>query len=111
MKPAPQLLTDILDPNRAIDANFVSYTALTLDGLAHQGIIHSETGSGIVLLTAEGKSVTIRREDLDSLTAGGSLMPEGLERQVTIDQMADLLAFLKMWRQADKSSAPIEQTK
>jgi putative membrane-bound dehydrogenase-like protein len=99
MKPAAQLLTDILDPNRAIDANYVSYMALTLSGLAHQGIIASETDRGIVLRTAEGKTVTILRDELDTLSGGGSLMPEGIERQVSVEQMADLLAFLKMWRQ------------
>jgi hypothetical protein len=78
----------------------MSYTAITLSGLAHQGIIEAESDSGIVLLTAEGKTVAILRDELDSLSGGGSLMPEGIERQVSVEQMGDLLAFLKMWRQA-----------
>jgi putative heme-binding domain-containing protein len=101
MKPSAQLLTDVLDPNRAIDANFVSYTALTNAGLAHAGIISSETDSGVVLLTAEGQTVTVLRDELESLTGGKSLMPEGLEQQISVQQMADLLAFLKTWRHAD----------
>ena len=78
LKSSAQLLTDVLDPNRAIDANFVSYTALTQAGLAHQGIITAETDGGIVLLTADGATITILRSELESLTGGKSLMPEGL---------------------------------
>jgi putative heme-binding domain-containing protein len=98
LKSSEQLLTDILDPNRAIDANFVSYTALTHAGLAHQGIITAETAGGIVLLTADGAAITVLRDEMESLTGGKSLMPEGLEQQVSVEQMADLLAFLKTWR-------------
>ena len=101
LKPSAQLLTDVLDPNRAIDANFVSYTALTQAGLAHQGIITAETDGGIVILTADGATITMLRSELESLTGGKSLMPEGLEQQITVEQMADLFAFLKTWRHAD----------
>jgi hypothetical protein len=53
-----------------------------------------------VLLGADGKRVTILREDLESLTSGKSLMPEGVEQQIDPQQMADLLMFLKTWRHA-----------
>ncbi|HEX6963788.1 MAG TPA: HEAT repeat domain-containing protein [Lacipirellula sp.] len=101
MKSSAQLLADILDPNRAIDANYVSYTALTVDGLAHQGLIRSETDGGIVLLGGDGKTVTVLRDELESLTSGKSLMPEGLEQQISRQQMADLLMYLKTWRHAE----------
>jgi putative membrane-bound dehydrogenase-like protein len=100
MKISAQLLTDILDPNRAVDANFVNYVALTVDGVGHQGIITSESETGLVLLGADGKTVTILREDLESLTSGKSLMPEGVEQQIDPQKMADLLTFLKTWRHA-----------
>src|SRR5690606_13440154 len=38
-----QYLTDILDPNRAVDNNYFSYTVMTSDGQVHSGIITSET--------------------------------------------------------------------
>jgi putative heme-binding domain-containing protein len=115
MKTSAQLLTDILDPNRAIDANYVSYTVLTVDGLAHQGLIRSETDGGIVLVGADGKTITILRHEIESLTSGKSLMPEGLEQQISPQQMADLLRYLKTWRyaadlrpaEAERSAGPI----
>jgi putative membrane-bound dehydrogenase-like protein len=113
MKTSEQLLTDILDPNRAVDANFVNYAALTIDGVGHQGVISSESESGIVLLGADGKSISIPRDEIDSLTSGKSLMPEGLEQQITPQQMADLLAFLKTWRHAAelRATRPAESDK
>jgi putative heme-binding domain-containing protein len=104
MKPALQLLADILDPNRAIDANYVAYTAVTLSGKVHQGLIRSESDNGIELLTADGKTVTILRDELDSLISGKSLMPEGFERQISVEQMADLLTYLRNWRSVDTGS-------
>jgi len=100
MKTSAQLLTDILDPNRAVDANFVNYVALTVDGVGHQGIITSESETGLVLLGVDGKPVTILRDDLESLTSGKSMMPEGVEQQIDPQKMADLLTFLKTWRHA-----------
>lgn len=100
MKSSEQLLMDILDPNRAVDANFVNFVAVTFDGVGHQGVISSESEAGIVLLAADGKSISIPRDEIESLTSGKSLMPEGLEQQISPQQMADLLAFLKTWRHA-----------
>lgn len=101
LKASAQLLSDILDPNRAIDANYIGYTAITLAGRSYQGLIRAETDSGIVLLTPEGKTFTILRDELESLSGGKSLMPDGLEQQVSVEQMADLLAYLKAWRHGD----------
>ena len=44
-----QLLTDILQPNRAIDSNYFSYTAVTNDGLVHTGVLAAETSTSVTL--------------------------------------------------------------
>ena len=52
----------------------------------------------------EGKEETILRTDVDELKSSGlSLMPIGLEKSITVDQMADLLTFLKNWRYTEDS--------
>jgi hypothetical protein len=49
----------------------------------------------VTLRRAEGMEDVILRTNLEALTATGkSLMPEGLENQITPEQMADLLEFL-----------------
>jgi putative membrane-bound dehydrogenase-like protein len=96
------LLMNILDPNRAVDANYFSYTAVTNDGKVTTGLIASETSSSVTLKQAEGKTVTLLREDIDELKNNGvSLMPVGLEKTIDKQQMADLISFIKNWRYLD----------
>jgi putative membrane-bound dehydrogenase-like protein len=101
-KTPAQLLTDILQPNRAIDANYVGYSVITTDGKIHEGIIQAETAQSITLGLPEGKTLTLLRRDIEQLRSSGvSLMPEGLEKNVDLQQMADLIAFIKNWRYLD----------
>lgn len=96
------LLTNILDPNRAIDANYFSYTVLDVDGRIHTGIIESETSSAVTLKQPEGKRVTIPRDEIETFKNNGvSLMPVGLEKTIDPQQMADLISFIKNWRYLD----------
>ncbi len=90
-----QVLNNILDPNREVAPNFVSYTVETRDGRTIDGIIADESAASLTLKRAEGLTETVLRRDIAELSGSGlSLMPEGLESAVTIEQMADLIAFL-----------------
>jgi putative membrane-bound dehydrogenase-like protein len=94
-----QLLTDILQPNRAIDSNYFSYTAITNDGRIHTGVLGAETSTSVTLKQQEGKSETLRRDEIDELHSDGvSFMPEGLEKDIPPQDMADLISFIKNWR-------------
>jgi putative membrane-bound dehydrogenase-like protein len=96
------LLTNILDPNRAIDNNFFSYSVIDIQGRVHTGILATETSTSVTLKQPEGKTVTIPREEIEELKNNRvSLMPVGLERTITPQQMADLISFLKNWRYLD----------
>lgn len=94
--PAPAaLIESILDPNRAVDERFRSYSALTVDGLAHAGILTGETSTSITLTEQQGKQHTLLRTDLDAFeNTGKSLMPEGLEKDLAPADVANLLAYL-----------------
>ena len=114
LKPA-QLLTDILEPNRAIDGNYFAYTVVTTDGRVLSGIISNETATALTLRQPEGKSVTLLREEIDEIeSTRTSLMPVGLEKDITLAEMADLIAFLINWRYLDGSiplaDPPVRQT-
>lgn len=102
------LLTAILDPNRAVDNNFFGYAVTTQDGKAYTGIITAETAASITLRQPEGKEQTILRSEIEELRSTGlSLMPVGFEKNITVEQMADLIAFVKNWRYLD-GSVPID---
>jgi len=98
-KTAEQLLTDILNPNAAIDNNYVNYLVTTRSGKVLSGIIVAETASSVTLRRAENQSDTVLRSDIEDIRSSGqSLMPEGLEKVISLDEMSDLLNFLKNWR-------------
>ncbi|MCA9104690.1 MAG: ThuA domain-containing protein [Planctomycetales bacterium] len=95
LHPKEELLVHILDPNASVEGNFRVYTVSTIDGLVLSGLLASETRTAIQLFDSQGKPQTILREDIDELVASSlSLMPVGFEKQLDVEQMADLLAFL-----------------
>jgi len=92
---AGEVLVHVLDPNREVSPNFFEYIVVTDDGRTSTGVIAAETATSITLRRAEGKQETILRDNIEEITSSGiSLMPEGLEKKVTVSEMADLLAFL-----------------
>jgi putative heme-binding domain-containing protein len=95
-KSAEALVTAILDPNRAVEAKFLTFTAVTKGGVTHNGILASETASSLTLRAAEGKEVTLLRSEIDELQSSTkSLMPEGLERELRPDDAAALIAYVR----------------
>ncbi|MFO0942404.1 MAG: c-type cytochrome, partial [Pirellulales bacterium] len=90
------LLYDILDPNQKLEPKYTAYQVVTVDGSAYQGLLQSESVESIVLQLAEAKQVNLARGEIEQLRASGkSLMPEGVEKEISVQQMADLLQFLK----------------
>jgi putative membrane-bound dehydrogenase-like protein len=94
---SPQaLLIAVLDPNRAVEARYVGYTATTKGGRTFSGVLVSETGNSITLAGTDGKQNVILRGDLDELTSSGkSAMPEGLEKEIKPQDLADLIAHVR----------------
>lgn len=94
-KPA-SMLTSILDPSASVDGKYVTYIAVTEDGLTFTGMMGSETGNSITLVAQGDKKQTILRGQLDEIrSTGKSLMPDGLEKELTAQDLADLIAYIR----------------
>jgi len=94
-KTKEELLNSILNPSAAIDARFVNYVLTMKDGRIYDGILANETPSAITLRNADG-DVTILRKNVAELRASSlSLMPDGMEKTLTKQQVADLIAYLR----------------
>ncbi len=90
------ILTDVLDPSRQITVGYQNYTVLTDDGRIFTGVLAAETATSITLRKEEGVEETILRRAIDQMEASSiSMMPEGLEKEVTPQDLADLLAYLR----------------
>ena len=95
-KTPESLLVSILDPNRAIEDRYLDYVVVTDDGQTLSGLLGSETGTSLTLLGQDGKTTTVLRQQIEELrSTGKSLMPEGLEKEIALQEMADLLAYLR----------------
>lgn len=94
-KTKEQLLLDILDPNREIDPRFMNYIVVTKQGLTHTGIVVADLPARVTLQRAEKMETDIPRVQIDEMqTTGLSLMPEGFEKDLTPQDLADLMAYL-----------------
>jgi len=95
-KSEADLLIAILDPNREAQPNFNTYTAETKAGRIFNGIIAAESANSITLRRAEAKEDVVLRTNIEELISNGiSLMPEGLEKELSRQELADVIAFVK----------------
>ncbi|HUG91284.1 MAG TPA: c-type cytochrome, partial [Planctomycetaceae bacterium] len=94
---SPQaLLVSILDPNRAVESKYVNYVAVTHEGRQHSGLLAAETGNSITLVGPENKRVELLRRDLEELASTSkSTMPEGLEKDLSPQDVADVIAYMR----------------
>ena len=93
---AEKMLLNILDPNREVAPNYVSYDIELKDGASVAGLVATETAGGITLKKQGGTEETILRQNIAKMASSGlSLMPEGLEANIQPQDMADLISFLQ----------------
>jgi putative heme-binding domain-containing protein len=89
-------LQSILDPSRTIELQFTNYIILTKQGRIHDGLIVAETPGTLTLRREDADDETILRSNIAEIrTSNVSLMPDGLEKDISKDGMADLIAFLQ----------------
>ena len=93
--PKAELLEQMIDPSKSVEGNFRVYSVLTIEGETLSGLLASETRTSIELIDSEAKKHSLQREDIERLIASPkSLMPEGFEKQVTQEDITNLLEFL-----------------
>lgn len=89
------ILANVLNPNAEVNPQYMNYICQTLDGRVVSGMIGNETSNSVTFIQADKKSETVLRIDIDQMRSTGvSLMPEGLEKTIDQDAMADLLTYL-----------------
>jgi putative heme-binding domain-containing protein len=92
---ADAVVLNVLDPNREVLPQYQQWMFVDDDGVQHVGLIKAEGEGSITLLRGENALETILRSGVESqLNTGRSLMPEGLEKQVDPQKMADLVAYI-----------------
>jgi putative membrane-bound dehydrogenase-like protein len=97
------ILVDIVDPNRSVEANYRLWQVKTTDGQVLAGRLDGETATTIELYDVEGKSHVLQRKDIEMLKASNlSSMPVGLIDQLPEEDVAGLIEHLASSREPPK---------
>jgi putative heme-binding domain-containing protein len=108
-----QLLSNVFDPSLVIGAGYRVCTVITTSGRVQSGLLVEDSPQRVVLKPAAvgrpadavngavqvavGKLETIPRDEIDEFKLNElSLMPEGLEKQLSQQEIVDLFAFITL---------------
>ena len=93
-RPKAEILTEILDPNRSVEANYKLWTVTQKDGESLSGRLDAETATSVEILDTTGTKHVIQRSTIAKLESSGqSIMPGGFE-QLPAQDLTDLLEYL-----------------
>jgi len=90
-----QLLSNVFDPNLVVGSAYQTRMIVTEDGRVLTGLLVEDSKHRVVLKLPGGKREAIPRDTIDELVERPiSLMPEGIEKQLSDREIVDLFAFL-----------------
>ncbi len=90
------LLESIVFPSASFVRSYEPTVVTTKDGKIHNGIVRKDAPDEVVLATGANQEVRIPREEIEEIQPSKiSVMPAGLDQQLTPRELADLVAFLK----------------
>ena len=89
------LFVSILDPSAGISHGFEMYSVQLENGDVLQGLLVNETGEAVTIRNVEAIERTVSREEIEDITKQKtSMMPAGVEKLITQQQLVDLVEYL-----------------
>jgi putative heme-binding domain-containing protein len=89
------VLRDVIDPNAAINPDAIGYIVRLDSGEVITGTRVGETAELLSLAQAGGKVVKISKKEIDEVKPmTTSLMPAGLDKNLTPEELRDLMTYL-----------------
>ena len=93
------LLESLLFPSNSFVQGYEPSTVLTVDGKTYSGLLRRPAPGEVAIITGANQLVRLSPDDIDEVTLGKvSVMPAGLDQQLTTQQIADLVTYLKSCR-------------
>ncbi len=89
-----EIFTDILDPNRSVEANYRLWNVTTKDGETFSGRLETETQTTVEILDTTAQKHVIQRKEIASMDGSQlSIMPTGFE-SLPPDDLKALMEYL-----------------
>jgi putative membrane-bound dehydrogenase-like protein len=96
IRSGPDLLESVVFPSASFARGYEPYLIQTRAGKQFTGIIARDTADAVYLRTAERAEIRVARGEIESISRGRvSIMPQGLDAQLSRRELTDLMAFLK----------------
>ena len=90
------LLEAIVYPSASFVRSYEPVSVALKDGRVVSGLLRKDAADEVVVALAADREERIPRDQVDEIAPGTvSVMPAGLDRQLTSGELADLIAFLK----------------
>lgn len=90
-----EILQSILFPSHVIPSQYATRVVLTSDGRSFAGLVGAGAEGEKVVLQADGRKVTISEDNIDEIVPSRvSAMPDGLLDELSLEEIADLFAYL-----------------
>lgn len=90
------LLESVLYPSASLARGFETYSIATTGGQIHSGLVSRETADAVYLRTAQRDEIRVPRQEIEELSPSRqSVMPQGLDKLMGLEELADVLAFLQ----------------
>jgi putative heme-binding domain-containing protein len=94
------LMTSVLEPSKVIAQGYETIGIETKKGVTLTGVFKGESGEAVNLTDAEGKPHRVLKKDIEErIFSPVSTMPNGLSDGMTLQDFADILAFLEARRE------------
>ncbi|NBO91161.1 MAG: dehydrogenase [Planctomycetia bacterium] len=101
-----QLLSNVFDPSLVIGPGYNAVTVFDKKGRSISGLLAEDGPTRVVLKVQGGKQEIIARSAIEKMEVSKlSLMPEGVEKQLKPQEIADLMAFLCLDRHPNDPKA------
>lgn len=94
VSPMDYVINSILNPSLAIKEQYLTRSILTADGQFLTGIVLERNDQLLRLRDASGQVLSIAVEDIEEEAAGQSLMPLGITKFLTRQELVDLVRFI-----------------
>lgn len=91
----PDLLESVLFPSATLVRDYEPYSLIASDGRVLSGLIVRETADAITIQQQTGDPITLSRDDVEEMVPSTvSIMPTDLEKSLTKEELAHLVAYL-----------------
>jgi len=102
-----EVLESIIFPSHVISDQYASKTVITEDGEQHTGMVTTGPAGSIIIINSKGEKIEVPKNQVEEMISSKvSAMPEGLLNNLTLEEIANMFAYLRALQRARVARNP-----